>query len=183
MLQRLIEFFASHGLGELLNGYFNAPPCLSLLKSVLHRIEPLQHPPEWHQDGAFMGDGIKSLNLWISLTDCGAGTSAPGMDLIPKRLDKVIDATGKNGAVFDWSVSQKTIDENYSDAPPAQPHFGVGDAIFFDHFNLHATSSGNQFTQTRYAIETWFFSSSNYAVNQTPALLYVYARTPSLLSP
>lgn len=164
---KLLDSFENQGLRGLLQAYFQDEPCLSFKKSVLRRSEPLKHPAEWHQDGAFMNKGIQSLNLWISLTDCGDGTESPGMDLIPRRLTSVLP-TGTNGAIFDWSVSGATVVEAFPDTTPARPFFAAGDAVFFDHFNLHATSSSPAFTQPRYAIETWFFSKSRCALNQTP---------------
>ncbi len=166
---QLLDQFEQLGLRSLLQSYFQDEACLSYYKSVLRRAEPLQHPAEWHQDGAFMTPGIDSLNLWVALTECGAGTSSPGMDLVPRRLNQIIDP-GINGAIFEWSVSGKTVAERFADTPVAQPWFGAGDAVFFDHFNLHATSSGPEFTTPRYAIETWFFPKSRSALNQHPVL-------------
>ncbi|MEM9421330.1 MAG: phytanoyl-CoA dioxygenase family protein [Pseudomonadota bacterium] len=166
--EKLMRFFEDTHLKPMLREYFSEDPCLSFLKSVLRRVEPLPHKAEWHQDGAFMAGDIKSLNLWIALTECGEGTSSPGMDLIPKRLNEVIPETGENGAAFEWSVSQKTVNEKYSDCPATRPHFDAGDAVFIDHYNVHATSSGSTFTDPRYAIETWFFGASSYARNQIP---------------
>ena len=164
---RLFERFDELGLRELLQAYFQDESCVSYYKSVLRRVEPLPNPADWHQDGAFMGKGIDSLNLWVALTDCGAGTNSPGMDLVPQRLNGIVPPGG-NGAAFDWSVSAKTVSENFADVKIAQPHFGAGDAVFFDHFNLHVTSSSPKFTKPRYAIETWFFSKSRCALNQIP---------------
>lgn len=165
--QELMDNFERVGLRGILQKYFRDEPCVSFQKCVLRRAEPLPHKAEWHQDGAFMDQGIQSLNVWVALTDCGDGTESPGMDLIPKRLTKVIKP-GTNGAAFSWSVSGATVAETFPDIVPARPYFGAGDALFFDHFNLHATSSDPAFTQPRYAIETWFFSKSRCAKNQTP---------------
>ncbi|MCV6597013.1 MAG: hypothetical protein OIF40_08030 [Mangrovicoccus sp.] len=165
--QQLLDRFEILGLRRLLQNYFGDEPCVSYQKSVLRRAEPLEFPSEWHQDGAFMNQGIQSLNLWVSLTDCGAGTESPGMDLVPQRLEEIIPP-GTNGAVFNWSISGKTVAEKFGDVQIARPYFAAGDGVFFDHFNLHATSSDPSFTQPRYAIESWFFSKSRCAVNQVP---------------
>ncbi len=61
----------------------------------------------WHQDGAFLG-GVRALNVWLSLSHCG--DDAPGLDIVPKRIDRVVP-TGTEGAAFDWSVSQAVVDE------------------------------------------------------------------------
>ncbi len=164
---KLLRYFERISLRSILQSYFNEEPCVSFKKSVLRRVEPKDGTAEWHQDGAFMTEEIASLNVWMALTECGPGTGAPGMKFVPKRLENVIEETGKNGAYMDWSVSQKTVDEKYTgDEAEVSPHFNEGDAIFFDHLNLHATATGPEFTKTRYAIETWFFASSRHAENQ-----------------
>lgn len=164
----LFELFERLGLRSLLQHYFRDEPCVSFNKSVLRRTEPLSHPAEWHQDGAFMTEGIQSLNLWIALSECGGATDCPGMDILPRRLDRVLP-TGTNGAIFKWSVSGATVSESFPDVAPQRPTFAAGDAILFDHLNLHATSSDPSYTEARYAIETWFFSKSRCAINQYPA--------------
>lgn len=163
----LLDYFEEIGLRALLMAYFQDEPCLSFKKSVLRLTQVQERPTEWHQDGAFMGRGIRSLNLWTALTDCGAGTESPGMDLVPKRLTEVIEP-GTNGAIFDWSVSNETVKTRLADFPPVRPFFAAGDAVIFDHFNLHCTSFSPEFSQPRYAIETWFFSKSGCAENQKP---------------
>ena len=35
---------------------------------------------EWHQDGAFLGESIRSLNVWLALTQCGE--DAPGLEVV-----------------------------------------------------------------------------------------------------
>ncbi|MEM7498893.1 MAG: hypothetical protein AAF371_12985 [Pseudomonadota bacterium] len=163
----LFDCFERLGFRRLLQAYFRDEPCVSFKKSVLRRAEPLIYPAEWHQDGAFMTTDIKSVNVWIALSECGGGTDSPGMDLLPKRLNSIVP-TGINGAAFNWSVSGTTVTETFPDLKAARPYFAPGDAILFDHYNLHATSSDPAFTKTRYAIETWFFAKSRCAINQHP---------------
>lgn len=163
----LLDIFEANNMRSLMQDYFGEEPCLSFQKSLLRRVQPLPHEAEWHQDGAFMGEGIASLNIWVALSECGAGTDSPGMDLVPKRLTHIIPP-GQDGAKFEWSVSGATVAREFDEAPIARPHFAAGDVVLFDHFNLHATSSGAEFTRQRYAIETWFFASSRAAVNQRP---------------
>lgn len=131
-------------------------------------MDPLDKPAEWHQDGAFMTEEIKSINLWIALSDCGKGTNCPGMDFVPKRLDKIMPTGGEHG-LFHWSVSPKSIDKWFKDCPPVTPTYKAGDAIFFDHYNLHVTSYSPEYTKPRYALETWFFAEDFPAHNQKPA--------------
>ncbi len=161
----LVRFFEKKGLKSLFREYFDDEPCLSLNKSVLRRAAPLDDLADWHQDGAFMSSKIRSLNLWMALSDCGAGTDSPGMDIVPKRLKNVLP-TGTNGAHFNWSVSDKTVRNRFK---PVRPTFKEGDGLIFDHYNLHCTSYDKDFTRPRYAIETWFFAQNFNAANQTPA--------------
>jgi len=167
MTKNLIGIFNDLGLKEILHEYFNEAPCLSLNKWVLRKMNPLTFPADWHQDGAFMGKEIKSVNLWMALTECGKGTDKAGMDIIPKRLNDLVP-TGTEGAIFKWSVSRKYVDDNFNQ--PERPHFNQGDAIFFDHLNLHSTSYSESFKTTRYAIETWFFAASSSPQNQMPVV-------------
>ena len=112
-----------------------------------------------------MGTDINTINLWIPLTECGGETGAPGMDLIPKRLNKIASA---EGATFDWSVSDEEASSNFGGASPVAPVFNPGDAFFFDHFYLHRTQFRDDFTKLRYAIETWFFGSTSFPKSQVP---------------
>jgi len=165
--EKLLRIFERMSLRSVLQGYFNEEPCVSFKKSVLRRVAPKDGVAEWHQDGAFMNENIASLNVWVALSECGPGTGAPGMKFVPKRLDRVIEETGKNGAYMSWSVSQATVDAKYhGNEAEVTPHFNPGDAILFDHLNLHATDVGPDFTKERYAIETWFFAASRSPENQ-----------------
>jgi len=167
VVHRLLNAFEDAGLLPTLDEYFEGRTCLSFNKSVLRRLDPLKRPADWHQDGAFMTEDIKSVNLWIALSDCGAGTDCPGMDFVPKRLNEIVP-TGTNKAAHGWSVSPESVDEWFKDCPPVTPTYKAGDGIFFDHYNLHATSYSPDYTKTRYALETWFFAEEFAAHNQKP---------------
>ena len=168
-LFHLLEVYEQLGLKNLLAEYFGEAPCLSVRKWVLRRVAPLPAEPDWHQDGSFMGTQVRSANLWIALNRCGGDTNTPGIDLIPKRLNTIIK-TGTHGAGYDWVVSPQLVQEQFKDTPPVRPLFEAGDAIFFDHFNLHRTAYGNNITQQRYAIECWFFALSAYPEEQIPLI-------------
>ena len=165
--ESLIEWYDSLGLRDFLEGYLGEPPCLSALKWVLRRSKLPISPDGWHQDGAFMGSDINSLNLWIPLDVCGGKTGAPGLDIIPKRFDGIINP-GEADAALNWSTGNDTIRGLHEDCAPTSPEFNPGDVIFFDHFLLHRTQYGENFDRTRYAIETWFFGSKNFPKNQVP---------------
>ncbi|HEY6132131.1 MAG TPA: phytanoyl-CoA dioxygenase family protein, partial [Halioglobus sp.] len=100
--EALLQLFESHGLKELVGEYLGEPPCLSVKKWVLRRSKLPVAEAGWHQDGAFMGTNLNSINMWIPLNECGGETGAPGLDVVPLRLSKI---TSADGAQFDWSVS------------------------------------------------------------------------------
>lgn len=105
--EALLQFYDRHGIKDLLSAYFDEPPCLSVKKWVLRRSKLPVSSSEWHQDGAFMGTDINSVNLWIPLTECGGETGAPGMDVVPRRLYEVGTA---EGSVSNWTVCDELID-------------------------------------------------------------------------
>lgn len=163
--EMLLEFYEQHGIKDIVTDYLGEPPVLSVKKWVLRRSVLPMEEAGWHQDGAFMGTHINTLNLWIPLTECGGTTGAPGMDIIPQRLTEIQTA---EGATFDWSVSDDQANKTLEKGGPVAPVFNAGDAFFFDHFYLHRTQSRDDFTKLRYAVETWFFGSTSFPKSQVP---------------
>lgn len=157
----VVETFEEIGMRSLLTDYLGEQPLLLAMKTTLRRVEPRGNP-DWHQDGAFMGAGIRSVDVWVSLSHCGV--DAPGLDLVGRRLDGIIDP-GTSGAGFDWSVGASTVSQL---APEGivQPIFEPGDALLFDHLLLHRTGVHPGMTQDRYAIEAWFAAPSSYPADQ-----------------
>lgn len=163
--EALLQLYEAHGLKELLSDYLGEPPCLSVKKWVLRRSKLPVAEAGWHQDGAFMGTNLNSINMWIPLNECGGETGAPGLDVVPLRLHKIASA---EGAQFDWSVSGSLVSSRYAENQPMIPVFNAGDAFFFDHYYLHRTQYRTDFTKLRYAIETWFFGATSFPKNQIP---------------
>lgn len=163
--ESLLQLYESRGMKELLAQYLGEPPCLSVKKWVLRRSKLPVAEAGWHQDGAFMGTDINSVNMWLPLSLCGGTTGAPGMDLVPRRINQI---TSAEGAQFDWSVSDDMVGSEHAANGPVAPVFDVGDALFFDHFYLHRTQFREDFTKLRYAVETWFFGESTFPKNQIP---------------
>lgn len=164
-LFRVIELYEKLGIKNLLADFFGEAPCLSVRKWVLRRVAPIAGESDWHQDGSFMGKGVRSCNLWIALNTCGGDTDTPGIELIPKRLDHIVH-TGSHGARFEWVVGPDAIAEFFPGLEPIRPLFEAGDAVFFDHFNLHRTAWAPHHRHARYAIECWFFAPSSYPKEQ-----------------
>jgi len=167
-LANLLDCFEDVGLTRVIAEYLGEPPALSVRKTSLRRVAHDQSETGWHQDGAFLGTGIRSLNVWIALSDCGV--DAPSMEMVPLRL-KSIAPTGTPGALMGWTVSPTVVAEFCGDHSPVHLQFKAGDAIFFDEMNLHRTSSRDHFTKPRYAIEAWFFAPSCYPLDQLPLLV------------
>jgi len=168
-LFNLLECFERNKIIDLITEYLGERPALSVRKTSLRKI-PYDLNPEtaWHQDGAFLGKGIRTMNLWIALTDCGV--DAPSMEMVPRRLDYIVP-TGTDGTPFEWSVSKPKFDEACGGRTPTQLQFKAGDAIVFDEMNLHRTLILPEMTQSRFAIEAWFFAPSCYPLDQIPILV------------
>ncbi len=158
LLFELLRTYEDAGMREIVTEYLGERPALSVNKGTLRRAAPKVGTEWWHQDGAFLGAGIRSLNIWLSLND--SGVDAPGLEVVSKRLERIVDA-GTEGADFDWSVSDAVVAREAGDAI-ARPIFRAGDALLFDHLNLHRTGTTPEMTKTRYATETWFFAPSAY---------------------
>ena len=54
-----------------------------------------------------MGD-VRALNVWLSLSRCG--DLAPGLDLVPKRVDYLVEA-GTDGAPLSYVISPAKVEE------------------------------------------------------------------------
>jgi Phytanoyl-CoA dioxygenase (PhyH) len=164
LLFLLFETYEDVGLRRVVSDYLGERPVLSANKCTLRRV-PLTASTDWHQDGAFLGRGIRVLNIWVALTDCGV--DAPGIDLLPRRLDHIVE-TGTGGAFFDWAVGPAVVERLAADAPVVRPEFRAGDAVLFDDMYLHRTAIEPTMTRARYAIESWFFAPTAYPAGQVP---------------
>ncbi len=162
----MLDAFEDAGVLQLTEEYLGERPAFSMKKAVLRRVSA-ESGSAWHQDGAFLGDDtIRTLNVWVALTRCG--DEAPGMDIIPKRIDHIVP-TGTEGALFDWAVSDALIREQFG--APVRPIFEAGDALLFDHLCLHQTAAEPEMKKLRYATETWCFAPSTYPGRQIPLVV------------
>ena len=153
------------GLKRLVSGYLGERPAISVKKVTLRRTTPQVGTTWWHQDGAFLGDDIRSLNVWLALSPCGS--DAPGLDLVPRRFDRVLE-TGTEGAAFSWTVAPDLVEGETDRVEVSRPIFNPGDALLFDHLFLHRTGTSPEMTKTRYAVESWFFTPSSCPEDQIP---------------
>lgn len=164
MFHELSRLLTNTGIGAVVEEYFGERPALSANKCTLRRV-PLDTNVGWHQDGAFLGADVRSINLWLALDHCGS--AAPGMDIVPRRFDHVVEA-GTGDAMFDWSVSTDVVAREAGDAGVIRPDFEPGDALLFDHLFLHSTAVTPGMDHERHAMETWLFAPSAYPEGQIP---------------
>jgi hypothetical protein len=166
MLFELFDLLNGVHLMALLSQYLGERPALTVDKCTFRRVTPGESG-DWHQDGSFLGSGIRTVNLWIALSDCGR--DAPGLDVVPTRLDGIVE-TGTDDAAFDWSVGQSVVARVAMAAPIVRPAFEAGDVLFFDDLFLHRTAAEPTMTHDRYAIEAWFFAPSAYPEKYVPLM-------------
>jgi len=168
-LRELVDAFTESGVRDAVAGYFNERPAMIANKWGLRRTVPAESRcADFHQDGAFLGEGIRTVDGWISLSHCGPGTGAPGIEFVARRFDGVLPAG--EGSVFPWSLSEATVLAAADDAPVVSPVLAPGDALFFDERLVHRTSVGPD-TDVRYAVESWFVAPSSYPDKHVPVVL------------
>jgi hypothetical protein len=155
LMFEMLDSFERAGLVDVIRAYLGERPTISIQKCTLRKVDP-DAGHGWHQDGAFMGD-VRAINVWLALSRCG--DEAPGMDIVPKRLDRIV-ATGTEGAIFDWSVSPQVAAEAAGEAGILRPIFEPGDVLLFDDLFLHSTAAEPSMKKSRLAIESWFFGAS-----------------------
>jgi hypothetical protein len=160
---QMMEIFHTAGVAELVGGYLGEAPLISVHKSTLRKADP-SVPGAWHQDGAFMGP-VRALNLWLSLSRCG--DEAPGLDIVPIRLDDYV-TTKTEEATLDMQVSQAKAAQAAGERGIMRPIFEPGDALFFDELFLHQTGSDPTMPKPRYALESWFFGGSKFPSAYAP---------------
>ena len=166
---KVLEMYRKYGLKEVFDEFFGEPSVIAARKWVFRLVEPIKDygggiGGGWHQDGQFMGEGIRALNMWVAMSDCGEGTEAPGITLIPKRISEIVEY-GTRGARLNWVVGGELVEELTQDVKIVSPRFNAGDALFFDHFSLHRSGHEIGQSKNRYALESWFYAKSGYAAN------------------
>ncbi len=162
----MVEAFHEIGLDRVIADYLGETPALSVKKCTLRRV-PATTGTNWHQDGAFLGQGIRTLNVWIALSPCG--DDSPSLDVVPARMESIAE-TGTDGALFDWSVGEGAVERVRGSHEIVRPRFEAGDAMLFDELLLHRTGVSAGMTRDRYTIESWFFAPSAYPDAQIPVL-------------
>jgi hypothetical protein len=163
LLYEMLETFDRARLPELVGGYLGERPAISGQKCTLRKADP-EVAGAWHQDGKFL-ENVRSLNLWLSLSRCG--DESPGLDIVPRRIDHVLDA-GTEDTIFPIQVPDRLVEEWAGDLGVQRPIFEPGDAMLFDELFLHRTGSDRDMPKPRYAIESWFFGPSAFPNDYVP---------------
>ena len=163
LMFEMLDCYERAGLTRVINDYLGERPTISVQKCTLRKVDP-DAGHGWHQDGSFMGD-VRALNVWLSLSRCG--DEAPGMDILPRRLDHLL-STGTEGAWFDWDVSPQVVKETASGGEILRPIFEPGDVLLFDELFLHSTAAEPTMQKSRLAIESWFFGASSSPTEYAP---------------
>jgi hypothetical protein len=145
-------------------GHFGERPFFSLQKSTLRRSAPVYRPADWHQDGSFLDEDVRTMNVWVALSPCGGDLPSPGLEVVPKRVPDVLPV---GGSFAKHGIAGDLVAEVARDAPPIRPQFAPGDALMFDERFLHRTHLSPEMTDDRFALECWFFAPSH------PASSYV----------
>ena len=162
--REMLEMFGAAGLPQLVAGYLGEPPLQSADKTTLRKATP-HVGGAWHQDGSFMGP-VRALNLWLSLSRCG--DEAPGLDIVPKRIDDIV--LNRGDFPLDYVVTDDRVDQIAAEMGTTRlrPIFEPGDALFFDEMFLHQTASDPSMPKARFAIESWFFGGSAFPADYVP---------------
>jgi hypothetical protein len=161
-----LEALERVGFPSVVHGYLGERGAISAQKVTLRKADP-SVPGAWHQDGKFLGD-VHALNLWLSLSRCG--DEAPGLDIVPRRLDHLV-ATGTEGTFFDDQVSDLIAEQAADGVGISRPIFEPGDALLFDELFLHKTGSDPAMPKPRYALESWFFGPSAFPSDYSPVAI------------
>lgn len=159
----MFEMYRAAGLPELIAGYLGETPLISVEKTTLRKAEP-SVGGAWHQDGFFMGES-RAVNMWLAFSHCG--DDAPGLDIVPRRLDHYV-RTQTDEALLHNQISQQAAEEAADGTPVLRPIFEPGDALFFDGMLLHQTGSDPSMSTIRFGIENWFIGASRFPENFTP---------------
>jgi ectoine hydroxylase-related dioxygenase (phytanoyl-CoA dioxygenase family) len=144
------------GVVPVIAEYLGEDPVLSADKLLLRRVAPTAQP-SWHQDGSFMGRRTRAVNTWVALTDCGEGTDAPGIAILPRRITASV-----RGETLDITLRPDELASASGDVEHVVPRMAPGDVLLFDELFLHANGGGRPgLTRDRYALEAWMFAPAS----------------------
>ena len=160
---QMLEMFERAGLPRLVHDYLGEPPAISAQKTTLRKAEP-QVGGAWHQDGAFMGE-VRALNLWLSLSRCG--DEAPGLDIVPRRLDDLV-AAGTEGTLLSYQVSSGERSRSGRRYGDRAADLRARRRALLRRALPAPDRVGPAMPKPRFAIESWFFGGSAFPGGYAP---------------
>ena len=163
----ILRELTSAGITGIVAAHLGERPFFSLQKSTLRRTEPVYDLVSWHQDGAFLGPAVRTMNVWVALSACGGDRPTPALEVFPQSFDHILPA---EGGLVPNAVPDDVISELSHEMPTVVPEFAPGDAVLFDERFLHRTYLTESMTDIRYALECWFFAPSHQSPAYTPLL-------------
>jgi len=175
----VIDMLDGARVTKVVEEYLGEPLVLAVNKCVFRRVAP-GVDASWHQDGSFLGQDARTVDVWVALSHCGPGTDAPGLEIVPRRLEDVLAidendmfvmSTPTRELKVQHALNSAQVAEALNGLEPQQPTFAPGDAILFDHLFLHTTASRSEYTRERYALESWIFTRSGFPTRYVPLAL------------
>lgn len=164
----VLDALVASGVVDAIRDHLGERPCFSLQKSTLRRSPPEHRHASWHQDGSFLGEGTRTINVWIALSDCGGDRPTPGLEVVPARMEEVLPTDGELGPV---AISAQTVRAATGGIATCRPEFAAGDALVFDERFLHRTHFAPGMTTDRYALECWMFAVDHFPPTYLPLLV------------
>jgi ectoine hydroxylase-related dioxygenase (phytanoyl-CoA dioxygenase family) len=171
-LAQVVDALESSHATRVVSDYLGEPAVLSVQKTMLRRVPP-DASPRWHQDGSFMGLDTRAVDVWVALTECGEGTNAPGLAILPKRLNSTPSGrmSGRQSGL-ESVLTYRDIEKVGEGLSPVRPRCAAGDALMFDGFLLHGNGGGKPgLTRDRYALEAWMFARSSMPDDYLPLVV------------
>lgn len=164
----LLDAYEEAGVIAAIRDHLGEPPQLTVDKTVLRKV--LASKAIWHQDGQFMTGVARAINVWLSLSDCGPGAATPSIDIVPTRIDQILETRTRGAKYSHIAIGQELLDEVAPNDPWITPRFSPGDAIMFDERFVHRSGSGEGYADHRYSVESWFFGGSRIPAGYAPLL-------------
>ncbi|MCB0977400.1 MAG: phytanoyl-CoA dioxygenase family protein [Acidimicrobiales bacterium] len=165
---RVLDDLRQAGVIDLVTEHFGERPFFSLQKSTLRYSEPVHNFAGWHQDGSFLGWNSRTINVWVALSDCGGDHPTPGLEILPRRIERMLDQDGGLGSA---SISDATVLRTAGPTSLVVPEFKAGDALIFDQKLVHRTHLFPEMTKPRYALECWLFAPAHAPEPYVPLLV------------
>lgn len=155
-IDRVLSVFASSLVLPIVVDAFSGPATCNVEQSWLRRqYAPVNRPDhcfahQWHQDGALRRTTetvpLDMATCWCPLVDCGS--SAPGIELVARRWDRLLDIGDLDNRVLREAISPSKFQK---------PEMQAGDVLILLGDALHRTHATSTMTSDRTSIELRLF--------------------------